>query len=92
MSEQVKIQSGDLGTVTQTVIDLAAGRMVGRSNDLDELLDQVDDNMEMAVAAHNDGRMPIAAACAEQAACCALLVAIAMRRMAKDMPPIQEMN
>ncbi|GAB6965984.1 hypothetical protein [Komagataeibacter oboediens] len=84
------MQTGDLAEVTQTVVDLAHGRMAEGSSDLNVLLDQADSNMEMAVMSFEDGRLAFAATCAEQAASCALLVAIALRRMAKDIPPVQE--
>ncbi|MBY4640314.1 hypothetical protein K6L44_10010 [Gluconacetobacter entanii] len=92
MNEKVYVQIGDLAAGAQTVIDLATGRMQHRSDDLNVLLDQADTNMEMAVVAMEGGNLPVAASCAEQAASCALLVAVAMRRMARDIPPVQEMN
>lgn len=92
MNEKVRMQKGDMAAGAQTVIDLAVGRMQAGSEDLNVLLDQADTNMEMAVMSLGDGNLPVAAACAEQAASCTLLIAIAMRRMAKDIPPVQEMN
>ena len=90
MNEKVRVQPGDLAAVTQTVIDAAAAKMAEGPSDLNTLLDQADGNMEMAVMSFEGGDIIFATICAEQAASCALLVAIALRRMAKDIPPVQE--
>lgn len=92
MMEEVRIQTGDLAEVTRTVVRMAHGRIAEARLDLNVLLDQTDDNMEMALVAYRDGNVAFAAACAAQAASCALLVAVTMRRVAKDIPPVQEMN
>ncbi|GAN98105.1 hypothetical protein Geu3261_0446_002 [Komagataeibacter europaeus NBRC 3261] len=90
--EEVRIQTDDLMEVTRTVAKLAHGRIADGRLDLNVLLDQANDNMEMAFVAYGDGNMAFAAASAAQAASCALLVAVTLRRVSKDIPPVQEMN
>ncbi|MBM9400351.1 hypothetical protein JUN65_01925 [Gluconacetobacter azotocaptans] len=92
MSEKVRVQTGDIDTVLNDVWRHVQERMRRGSEDINVLLDDGESALNDAIEKLEAGDLRAASDCAASAASCALLVALAMHRMAEDVPAKKEMN